>query len=870
MTHKFFMMFLLAGMTIPISSLAAPGDIYEPNNSFSAACPISVGDSVIKNAFVFGKDTLETDPSLFDVDYYKVILEVGKLLTITPFSWDTCCFRSMDLRFTLYDSSKSLVYGDYTYYDNPIYWPDGYKVSRSGTYYLKICNKINWPDTTIIKYGISIHQRDIGAITVTSPHGGETFSAGQVVSITWQADTSAHNLDIMCSWNNGATWKLIGQLGDGSFSWVVPLLKNATSRALVKVVAGNIGNLYGVSNGNFSIVPSPPDVYEPNDDFSSAYSIAIGDSVVKKARIGEIDTSDMGTPLFGLDTSVSTADNDYYKITLAARKFTTISSGFPTNEFGFPSVRLFDVLKNEIPLSLDLTCTITQPGTYYIVVSPYPEFWMEYNLSIHQSNSISNDLIHLISPIDEENFSTGQEVKVRWTADTMINQVNLHYSCDSGATWITISKVPSDSQYYSWIVPPLKQPTNKALVRIQASVDSTLYDVSKSPFIIQAITPDSYEPNNDVTSAYPIAIGDSVVKNATVCYYADIAGYHYDDPGSHDRDYYKVSLSAGKLTTINMFSMESPDIAWVGPIRPCLNLYNDSNEKVGYSDFYRQWKFCSTQSGIYYCEVIPGSLKRLVKYGISITSLTILSTQKSELDTIAYQKNSLAAGDSSQGAFKAQIVADTTKLTINLTTDVKDLLSFTTMILSPDELHLASNTRAKVKIISILNNYSSSAKTTDITIPYTISELNGEPESMLTAFWLDETTNQWQPVSSTIDTVKHQITVHGRSWCTYGIFVNSNTANSAAGAIAVSVHPTTMNYQPHLQSVAMHLSLMKASNTELRLYNIQGKCVKSGSFAARAGYSTFMWHLGALANGKYFLSMKAGTYNVKEPIVIMN
>jgi hypothetical protein len=84
------------------------------------------------------------------------------------------------------------------------------------------------------------------------------------------------------------------------------------------------------------------------------------------------------------------------------------------------------------------------------------------------------------------------------------------------------------------------------------------------------------------------------------------------------------------------------------------------------------------------------------------------------------------------------------------------------------------------------------------------------------------------------------------------------------------VNGIKMNYLPHTRSVAVHFSLVKAANAELRMYDIQGKCIKSGSIAAKVGYSTFMWHLGALANGKYFLKMKAGTFYVKESIMIMN
>jgi hypothetical protein len=806
-------------------------------------------------------------------------LEAGKIVTITPFPWDKNCFMIKELFFTLYDSSNSPVYSDYGRECADIPEKIGYYVNQSGTYYLKICSKRNAPPT---KYGLTIHQQTIGAITIISPISGETFNAGQVVSIKWQADTSLHDIGIYCSFNNGATWKWIFATDSsaGSYSWLAPPLKCTISSTLIKVVANNIENLYGISNGNLTIIQSPPDAYEPNYDFSLAYPITIGDSVVKNAWIGEIDTSGTEGYIIGGDLLIDGMIDDYYKVTLTANKFTKISLSWVDGySDAAPFIKLYDALKNEVQLSSDLTCTVAQSGTYYIVVSPTPNVYGKYHISIFQSSGA----INLISPRGGENYSTAQEVKVRWTADTMIKQIDLYYSRDTGATWEKIignvSNVSSDNQYCSWIVPPLKQRTDKALVRIQATVDNTIFAVSKSTFNIQAVPLDAYEPNDDCISAYPIAVGDSVVKNATVCMieemkskYDNMANY-YKDYSSYVEDYYKVSLSAGKITTINIFPMELYSVSWYG--RECLNfgLYKDSNNTVAYAETGKQLKYYSTQSGIYYCKVMLMSDKRFLnyaKYGLSIRSLTVLSTQKSELDTTAYQKNTQVPGDPSQGVYRANVITDTTRLTIDLTTDYKSKLSLTTMVLSPDELTLALNTKASIKAISILDNYNQIIKTADITIPYALSGLNGNPEKMLMAFWLNDTTNQWIPVTSTIDTIKHQISVHDTRWGTYGVFVKSNTISSLSEPMPAPVNGITMNYQPHQKNVIVHLSLTKSANAELRLYNMQGKCVKCGYIAAGVGYSTFNWHFNALANGKYLLSIKAGMYHTKAPIVIMN
>jgi hypothetical protein len=236
------------------------------------------------------------------------------------------------------------------------------------------------------------------------------------------------------------------------------------------------------------------------------------------------------------------------------------------------------------------------------------------------------------------------------------------------------------------------------------------------------------------------------------------------------------------------------------------------------------------------------------------------------LDTAAMQP----AGDSSNSAYKLHVLADTTKLTIDFTFKQKVRRPVITMVLAPDEIAFAPNTKVKIKAVSILDSVSSSIKTADITIPYAPSDLGGYPEQMLEAFWLNDTTFQWTPCASTIDTVKHQMTVHGTRAGTYGLFIKSNTPIAFYAIKRAPVFGIQANFCSQKQHIAVHFSLPRAVKADLRLYNIQGKCVRRSMFAAGPGSSTLLWNLGALANGKYFLVMNAGAYYVREAIVMMN
>ncbi len=851
--------------------LAATNDAYEPNNNFSSAYSIPLGDSVVKNAAIFGWDSTETDSSLFDVDFYKFHLDSGRLATIKLIPWDSSGFRGQP-HFALYDSSKNLVYYDYIH--GSWEWPSeliGYCAAKSGTYYLKVYNNTVYfkgisGGNVQEKYGLSVHDRAGGSVVITSPIGNETFSVGQTVPIRWKADSALNKFSVWYSCNNGKSWRTIGwsQFQGDSFSWLVPPLKNTTNRVLIRVLAENIANpLVDVSEGIFTILKSTPDAYEPNNDFASAFPITAGDSAVKNALIGEIDTMDGDTMISGVDTLLSGTDADFYKVTLAAKKITTIYArwaGFPGNGMPEVYIRLYDSLKNQVSRSAMFSWNVQRPGTYYCVVSAYAGAWAKYNLSIRQSDGT----ISLISPNGGEQFGAGQEVQVRWTADSLIDRVYLSYSVNNGKAWNFMYSEGPDSGHYIWTVPAVRQRTDKALFRINAaSSDTMLYDVSDGTFTIQAAASDAYEPNNDFSSAYPVAVGDSVVKNATIFGCADTT--------YNDDDYYKVTLPAGKLVTISMKPQVFATHEFVGTYRPIMDLFNSSFNKVDAAHFSILNHY-TTQSGIYYFHTAFPPLDAQfsgfwTKYVMSIHSATVLSTQQCILDTAAMQQ----MADTANGAYRLQVNADTTKLNMTLFLDYKVDEIVRTIILAPDELPNAPNTKVKVKALSVLNSRGESwyLRAADITVPYALSDLKGYPENRLGAFELNDTTNQWVPISSSLDTVKRCITVRGKHYGTYGIFVKSNTAIGASMALLATANGIKANFLPQKQGIAVHLSLLKASQVELWLYDILGKCVKKSVFKAHQGFSTMMFNAGSLGNGKYFLTVKAGTYTAKEPILIM-
>ncbi len=98
-------------------------------------------------------------------------------------------------------------------------------------------------------------------VTVTSPNGAESYSAGATPNVQWTAtdESGISSVDIFMSEDNGATYKPIArnESNDGSFEWFVP--NRPGSQTLLMVVARDSAANKGSdeSDGTFTILGSP-------------------------------------------------------------------------------------------------------------------------------------------------------------------------------------------------------------------------------------------------------------------------------------------------------------------------------------------------------------------------------------------------------------------------------------------------------------------------------------------------------------------------------------------------------------------------------------------------------------------------------------
>ncbi|HMA64738.1 MAG TPA: T9SS type A sorting domain-containing protein, partial [Chitinispirillaceae bacterium] len=225
-----------------------------------------------------------------------------------------------------------------------------------------------------------------------------------------------------------------------------------------------------------------------------------------------------------------------------------------------------------------------------------------------------------------------------------------------------------------------------------------------------------------------------------------------------------------------------------------------------------------------------------------------------------------------QSYFSGHYTDDFTKLTFYCSQKKNNFIYIRTMFLSPDDFSPLADELLKVKCLAVFcDNARNNQNVATISIPYDPADLNGYPESSLAVAYLDYMeSDQFLPVSDSIDTINHRITVQ-LPYLQCGIlqvYVKGDVAVNDLPKVAL-VSGIKTRYVRSQKSLAINLSLPVIENVELRLYNILGKCIQKSTLKAGSGYSTHLWNLKGLPNGKYVLAIKAGKYRKQETLMVL-
>jgi hypothetical protein len=293
-------------------------------------------------------------------------------------------------------------------------------------------------------------------VRVIRPNGGEIYTVGDVVNVSWSAANVGPSVTIALSSDAGATWTdvLTGiptSAGVASFTASSSLVPTPGTRFRVRVTASD--GTRDVSDGNFEIrrlVQPRITVLRPNggERFATDSTINVTWSAVDIS--GTVDVE------YSLDDGA-----------------TWVAIGSADATTGTLSWAIPDTLSNEALVRVVGGPIADTSDAVFAIVEP-----------------VSSVSIVVLSPNDAEvEWVEGSTVRITWAA-TGIARVDITLSTDGGASWGTTiaQNVAATPGAFDWRVPHLADTVLRSLlVRVAAASASAPFDYSNQPFVFRPV-----------------------------------------------------------------------------------------------------------------------------------------------------------------------------------------------------------------------------------------------------------------------------------------------------------------------------------------------------------------------------------------------
>lgn len=321
------------------------------------------------------------------------------------------------------------------------------------------------------------------SVQVMTPNGGESYRAGDVVTIQWQtAAPSSTYVNVRYSTDGGVTYRPIVENAPNvdQYLWTIPDV--TTSTALVRVEMTDLATIAAedVSDAFFSI-----------QGIERPFVTALSPSGLDIRYRG-----DLVTFLWRSSATVSHVDLQYSE----------------------------DRGGTWLPLALKVVHTDPENGRFATTLNnaPNPLFYWRvigYDVQggayreIARSASVHFDLrdrpvddvrVRVVSPNGGESYVGGQTVGVLYETGRDIEAVDIALSLNGGASWMTYAAGITPAGEYSMALPSTA--TTSALVRVQGSRAGRVVttDVSDAVFAI-TVPIETVEPTPE-TEPEPVAV----------------------------------------------------------------------------------------------------------------------------------------------------------------------------------------------------------------------------------------------------------------------------------------------------------------------------------------------------------------------------
>jgi hypothetical protein len=376
-------------------------------------------------------------------------------------------------------------------------------------------------------------------LTLVSPNGGESWTAGSQEEIRWTSTGSIASVKLEYSLDNGESWTNIdnGINNDGGFNWNIPDVES--ENALVRISDAANNDISDTSDSPFSITrassltlttPNGGEIWQAGAEQQITWDAVEASDLVKleySINNGEVwemifastandGSEDWTVPLIESDSAlvrisdasdpaVFDVSDSLFKIVAEPSMTVTAPNGGEVWYNGHRETITWnftgDFLEARIEYSRDnganwivLRNDTENDGRFHWI----PESIESDSMLVRVSDTFDRDVfdvsdsmfsirsksLALTVPNGGETWLSGSTHAIEWVSDGPIDSLALEFSANNGREWEKIAEVrnPRNNKSYDWTIPTIR--SDSVLVRITDLSDSTLADTNDAIFTI--------------------------------------------------------------------------------------------------------------------------------------------------------------------------------------------------------------------------------------------------------------------------------------------------------------------------------------------------------------------------------------------------
>ena len=293
-----------------------------------------------------------------------------------------------------------------------------------------------------------------GTLKVTTPNGGQKWTAGKSYAVKWSKGDAGATVKIQLL-KSGKHYKWVSKKtkNDGKYAWKIPSTVATSSAYKIKIVSIKNKKIFDTSNKTFKISKTGGD-NDDDDESSLKVTNPSGGESWEWGKSYAIKWDKAGAGKFVR----------LFLLKSTGKRYKTISKK----------------TKNDGKYPWKVATTIAS-GSYKIRVQSVSDSSQNDD---SDANFTIGSTLEVTSPNGGESWDAGSAYSITWDKGNAGSYVKI-YLYNSGSLDKNISSSTGNDGSYSWSIPSTQTGSSKYKIRVESYSDSSIYDESDSNFSIE-------------------------------------------------------------------------------------------------------------------------------------------------------------------------------------------------------------------------------------------------------------------------------------------------------------------------------------------------------------------------------------------------